>query len=365
MGRPAQYPGSPGAGRIRGRQALFGGQVGHGLGLGRAVGDQDLGLRERQTPGAELGVGDRRASGQQPAQGRPLDRPALDLGGEAVEERRRGGAGGHVVLPHLGEDAGGVHPVDAAEVHRRHDGRHAGRQVVEREDGEHRHLDVPLLGRELGGEGGALGEQEPVGAVRPLGLAGGAGGEGDQGGVVGRDRMDRRRFRALLQFGQRAPRRPGTEMPAGGDGDRNPPQPRIGEPEQVALANPQPGPGIGEGREGGDLPPADPGIDEDGDGAHLEQGQHGDVEVDRHRDHHDRPLAGLEPQAPQPRRGAADAVPEVTEGDRAGLHDQRRTVRDAESDLAQDVEDVVGRGRGHTALQGVASRVRYSSQADC
>src|SRR4051812_34564473 len=110
----------------------------------------------------------------------------------------------------------------------------------------------------------------------------------------------------------------------------------------MALGNADPGAGLREGGEGGDLPAADPGVDEHRHGANLQQGQHRHVEVDRHRDHDDRPVPGPEPQTPQPGGGAADAVPEAAEGDGARLQDQRRPVRNAPGDLVEDGEDVVG-----------------------
>ena len=97
--------------------------------------------------------------------------------------------------------AKGVHAIDAAEVHVGNDGGHPARKVVEGEDGEHRHVHVPLPGREFGGEGGVLGEQEAMGAVRALGLAGGAAGEGDERRIVGLDRL---RFTVLLRCLQRS-----------------------------------------------------------------------------------------------------------------------------------------------------------------
>jgi hypothetical protein len=358
--------GGPRAVRVGGGEALLGGEVGHRLGLGGAIGDQDLGLREGPAPGAKLGVGDRSATGEQAAQRWTVPRFALHGRGETVEEGGRGGAGGHAVAPHLGEDAGAVHPVDPPEVHGRHHRGDPRRQVVQSEDGEHGHVDFPLLGRELGGEGGSLGQQKAVGAVGSLGLARGAAGEGDEGRVGGGDGVEvqNKIFRRggacprpggdkplpyFFQIGEPNRRRPGTEAPAGGDGDGDGAQPPVEEAQELALADPDPGAGLGEGREGGDLAAADPGIDEDRDRAHPQQGEHRDIEVDRHRDHDDRALSRAQPLPPPPRRGPADAVPEVAEGDRSGLQDQRRAVRMAAGEVVEDGEDVGGGegGGGH------------------
>jgi hypothetical protein len=113
----------------------------------------------------------------------------------------------------------------------------------------------------------------------------------------------------------------------------------------MAFAGSDIGPWVGEGREGRDLPPVDPRINEHGHGAHFEEPQKNAIEIYRHGDHDDGTIAwfearsdkaGSDPVYPPPQLGeACPRAPML-----AAIEDKAWSIRYPLSRPAQEADHV-------------------------